>query len=183
MDIKRTSKFLSLILRHKPETIGISLDSNGWAGVDELLNKMSQQGTLIELSELETVVAENDKQRFEFNEDRTLIRARQGHSISIELGLEPQEPPNFLFHGTAERNINSIKEKGITKGERHHVHLSLDERTAMNVGMRYGKPVVLTVDARKMYENSHLFFLTENGVWLTEHVPTIYITWADEFLR
>lgn len=176
MDTKRVSKFLSLILRHKPETIGIVLDQNGWANVDELLEKMRQNGTPIDPSALTIVVEENNKKRFEFDKDQTLIRARQGHSISIDLNLEAQEPPKILYHGTAERNILSIKEKGILKGERHHVHLSEDKVTAKNVGMRYGKPVILAIDAEEMYKQSHTFFVTANDVWLTEHVPPEFIT-------
>jgi putative RNA 2'-phosphotransferase len=120
---------------------------------------------------LEEVVAENDKKRFAFNEDKTKIRANQGHSIAIELNYSPVEPPEFLFHGTAIKNMDSIKKSGIIKGNRHQVHLSLDKETATNIGKRHGKPVILVVQSKAMHEAGYQFFVSENGVWLTEFVP------------
>lgn len=145
---KTTSRFLSLILRHKPETIGLSLDENGWANTNELLNKMNAHGHSLTFEQLKVIVDKNDKKRFAFSEDYTSIRASQGHSIEIDLNLQEQMPPDTLYHGTAERNIESIKQQGLLKGSRHHVHLSADTETAKKVGMRYGKPMVLTIDAK-----------------------------------
>jgi putative RNA 2'-phosphotransferase len=172
---KTTSKFLSLILRHQPETIGLTLDENGWVNTDELLLKMNAHGHSLTLERLKTIVDNNDKKRFAFSEDLKRIRANQGHSIEIDLNLQEQTPPEILYHGTAERNIESIKQQGLEKGSRHHVHLSADTETARKVGMRYGKPVVLTVNAKSMYEQGYKFFQSENGVWLTDHVLPRYI--------
>jgi putative RNA 2'-phosphotransferase len=175
MNHKHLSKFLSLILRHKPEVIGITLDEYGWADVTELLEKMNQSGKQVELEQLKEVVAGNDKQRFTFDDTFQRIRANQGHSIPIKLELSPIQPPDILFHGTAEKNITSIMEKGLLKGKRQHVHLSVDEDTAVKVGQRYGKPVVLVIDTASMAREGHLFYRSKNGVWLTEHVPPVYI--------
>ncbi len=172
---KKTSKFLSLVLRHKPETIGLTLDDNGWASVNELLKKLQEHGRGVTLVELQTVVANNNKQRFSFNEDGSKIRANQGHSIEVNLNLTPTTPPAQLYHGTATRNLGSILHQGLLKGERHHVHLSDNHATATAVGQRYGKPIVLHINTQQMYANGHLFFCSDNGVWLTEHVPPQYI--------
>lgn len=173
---KRLSKFMSLVLRHKPETIGLKLDAQGWAKVDDLLEKMNQHGKRINRRLLEQVVATNDKKRFTFDADGTRIRANQGHSIQIELGYVPETPPEILYHGTARRFIDSIFKSGLEKRQRHHVHLSADIPTALNVGGRHGKPVILEVLAGAMSEQGHAFYRSKNGVWLTDHVPT-------EFLR
>lgn len=174
---KRISKFLSFILRHQPETINLKLDENGWANVAELLTKSAANGrmhfTLVDLVE---VVESNDKKRFIFNENKTKIRANQGHSIGIDLALKPQQPPEYLYHGTGQNNIASILEKGIDKRRRQHVHLSSDKETATRVGMRHGKPVVLTVRSKGMFDEGALFYLSENGVWLTDFVATKYIS-------
>jgi putative RNA 2'-phosphotransferase len=170
-----TSKFMSLILRHKPETIGLTLDANGWADIDELLRLAKARGKALDRKVIEQVVADNDKQRFIISEDGSRIRANQGHSISIDLALTPREPPSVLFHGTATRFLDSIREQGLLHGNRQHVHLSLEQATAVNVGRRHGKPVILEVAAKRMHEEGHIFFLSENGVWLTEHVPTLFI--------
>ncbi len=172
---KRASKFLSLLLRHKPETIGLELDRFGRADVDELLNKINKSGFDLTFEELQTVVAENNKKRFSFSEDRTKIRANQGHSIDIELNLKEQKPPDILYHGTAKKNLPSIREKGLLKQKRHHVHLSKKPETAQKVGLRYGKPVVLKIRAHEMHERGSSFYLSENGVWLTDHVPAGFI--------
>ncbi|MEM9218344.1 MAG: RNA 2'-phosphotransferase [Cyanobacteria bacterium P01_F01_bin.150] len=169
--LKTTSKFLSLVLRHQPEKIGLTLDAQGWADVDELLALSTQHGVALSRDRLIQVVETNDKQRFAFNGDRTRIRANQGHSISVDLALEPQTPPDILFHGTATRFLDSIQAKGLISGSRQHVHLSADKDTAVKVGKRHGKPVVLTVNAAAMVQQGMIFFRSENGVWLTDHVP------------
>lgn len=171
----RASKFLSLVLRHKPETIGLELDAQGWTSVSDLLLALSTSRFPLSLAELQEVVRSNDKQRFSFSDDGTQIRANQGHSLSIDLGYEQAVPPTLLFHGTAERFLISIRQHGLIKGQRHHVHLSADTETALNVGKRYGKPVVLRIASEGMNKDGHLFFRSANGVWLTEHVPVNYI--------
>jgi putative RNA 2'-phosphotransferase len=174
-DLKHISKFLSLVLRHQPEKICIVLDENGWADVDELLSKMTAVGTIINKEILNEVVITNDKQRFTFNGNQTKIRASQGHSVKIELGLIQQPPPELLYHGTASQFISSIKMEGLQKMQRTHVHLSADIETAQKVGSRRGKPVIITVQSDQMYKDRFQFFLSENGVWLTNHVPSAYI--------
>lgn len=176
IETKRISKFLSLILRHQPETIGLKLDENGWADVEELRERLAKKKVYFSLEELDEVVETNNKKRFAFNEDKTKIRASQGHSINIDLALEALQPPDFLYHGTAEANISSILEKGIEKRSRQHVHLSADKETATKVGMRHGKPIILTIRTGKMYEDGIAFFQSANGVWLTEFVDLKYIS-------
>lgn len=174
---KSKSKFLSYVLRHHPELINLALDENGWANVDELIAKSkrdSYEGIIFE--ELDEIVQTNAKKRFAFNEDKTKIRASQGHSIDINLALIPQQPPEFLYHGTAQSNIKSILEKGIEKRSRQHVHLSQDKETATNVGMRHGKPIILTIRTQKMFEDGIEFYLSDNQVWLTDHVDPKYIS-------
>jgi putative RNA 2'-phosphotransferase len=175
---KNKSKFLSLVLRHKPQTIGLTLDQNGWAFVEELLSRMNAAGHPLTIEELKNIVDNNDKKRFAFSEDGKRLRASQGHSIDVELNLQALTPPPVLYHGTATRNIESIKQQGLIKGSRHHVHLSADIETARKVGMRYGAPVVLTINAKKMYEEGITFFQSENGVWLTDGVPPQYIVFT-----
>lgn len=172
----RTSRFLSLVLRHKPETIGLELDHAGWAKVDVLLKALASNGRSIERADLERIVAENDKQRFSISDDGKRIRANQGHSIKINLGLEPTTPPPQLYHGTTYRFLNSIFKEGLTKRKRHHVHLSADVETAKKVGSRRGTPALLTVQALAMYTAGYIFFVSDNGVWLTEHVPPEYLS-------
>ena len=173
--LKRTSKFLSLVLRHRPEAIGAQLDANGWIETETLLAKMNQAGRKIDMEALRYIVANNNKKRFAFNEDESRIRASQGHSIKVDLAYEPVEPPEFLFHGTAEQHVQSILKNGIEKRNRHDVHLSEELDTATNVGGRHGKPVILTVHSLKMHQAGHKFFVSENGVWLTAFVPAEYI--------
>ena len=173
--IKNKSKFLSLVLRHRPELIGIQLNPQGWVRVDELLEKMAAHGKAMDFATLTEVVVTNNKKRFAFNEDQTMIRANQGHSINIDLGYMPAQPPEFLYHGTASRFVNSILQQGIQKRQRHHVHLSADLDTARSVGSRHGSPVILQVQARLMQAAGIAFFRSENGVWLTEHVDPKYI--------
>lgn len=171
----KTSKFLSLVLRHEPECIGLALDPAGWVEVDTLLAALEHHGRGITRAELEEVVATNEKKRFAFSEDATRIRASQGHSVEVELGYTPQTPPAELFHGTATRFVGSIRTMGLLKGERHHVHLSANLDTAVQVGRRHGQPAVFIVRAAAMHAAGHAFFLSENGVWLTEQVPVEYL--------
>ncbi|MCT2408763.1 RNA 2'-phosphotransferase [Chryseobacterium antibioticum] len=173
---KRISKFLSLILRHQPETIQLKLDENGWAEVSELITKSAKGRMHFSFEDLEEVVETNNKKRFAFNEDKTKIRASQGHSIDIDLALKTIQPPDFLYHGTAETNMASILEKGIQKRSRQHVHLSADKETATKVGMRHGKPVILTIRTKEMHEDGIAFYLSANGVWLTDFVDAKYIS-------
>ncbi|MDB2686838.1 RNA 2'-phosphotransferase [Mariniblastus sp.] len=174
---KRTSKFLSLVLRHQPETIGIELDSAGWVKVDELLAAINRHPNQIKLDRksLEQVVGSNDKQRFEFDEKGTSIRARQGHSIDVALGYQPTTPPELLLHGTPRKFVAAICDTGIKKMKRHHVHLHTDLKTATDVGARRGDSVILTVRAGDMHRAGFEFFVTENGVWLTDFVPAEFI--------
>jgi putative RNA 2'-phosphotransferase len=175
----KISKKLSYVLRHAPESIGLTLDNQGWANVKDLMIKieipLSLPAGQAGIEALVEVVETNEKKRFAFNDDMTLIRASQGHSIDIDLAYQPTTPPDFLFHGTATRFIESIQKEGLLKGSRHHVHLSLDESTAQKVGMRHGKPIILTIKSKDMYEAGHLFYVSENDVWLTEHVPVAFI--------
>lgn len=172
---KKISKFLSYVLRHHPELINLNLDENGWANVDELIIKSTNDSQGFTFEELDEIVETNDKKRFIFNEDKTRIRANQGHSIDINLALIPQQPPEFLYHGTAQSNIESILEKGIEKRNRQHVHLSQDIETATKVGMRHGKPIILTINTEKMFDDGIEFYLSENNVWLTDFVDATYI--------
>lgn len=171
----KISKFLSLVLRHKPETIGLTLDPAGWASVGELLQACARHNFPLSLEELQAVVAANDKQRFAFSEDGRRIRASQGHSVEVELGYEAAEPPELLYHGTVERFLPSIRTKGLLKGQRHHVHLAADRVTAAKVGSRRGQAVILTVHSGQMYRAGYPFYQSANGVWLTGHVPPQYL--------
>jgi RNA:NAD 2''-phosphotransferase len=173
---KRIGKFLSLVLRHQPETIDIELDEQGWANVQELIEKCKKHRYHFSMEDLIEIVETNDKQRYSFNEKRNKIRANQGHSIDIDLALEAVEPPEFLYHGTATRFLSSIMEQGIVKGNRQHVHLSKDKETATKVGSRHGKPAILTIMSGKMYRGGILFYQSDNGVWLTDYVDTKYIS-------
>jgi putative RNA 2'-phosphotransferase len=172
------SKFLSLVLRHKPQEIGITLDAEGWVPVDELVAAAARHGQSISREQLDEVVATNDKKRFTFSPDGRLIRANQGHSVEVDLGLVPVEPPELLYHGTVERFLDSIREKGLIRGKRQHVHLSADRETAARVGQRRGRPVVLVVEAARMHNDEHVFYRSENGVWLTEAVPVKYLKFS-----
>lgn len=174
--IVKTSKFLSFILRHNPGTIGLKLDEKGWASVDELITKANAHGKNLTRDLVFEVVVKNDKQRFALSPDKDRIRANQGHSISIDLDLKPQNPPQELFHGTALHSLESIQKKGIRPGTRQHVHLSKDQETAIAVGQRHGKPVVLRIAARAMADKGHLFFQSENQVWLTDFIPPEFIS-------
>jgi putative RNA 2'-phosphotransferase len=174
--LKHISKLMSLVLRHKPETIGLSLDEKGWANVTELIRKINEQGNNVNIDIINTVVDTNDKKRFAFNEDKTMIRASQGHSLAVELNLKALTPPDVLYHGTAERFVANILKEGLTKQQRQHVHLSQLQQTAKAVGGRHGKPVILTINAKAMAQNNFVFFLSDNNVWLVDYVPVEYIT-------
>jgi putative RNA 2'-phosphotransferase len=169
------SKYISLILRHKPEVLGITLEATGWANVNEMLRKMQEKGMNVDLAQLKEVVAKDNKQRYAFNADQTKIRANQGHSIAVDLGFEPQTPPEFLYHGTATRFLASIQKTGLESRSRQYVHLSDNLETAQKVGRRHGKPVILIVKAKELHERGQHFFLSENGVWLTEKVVVEFI--------
>jgi len=172
---KTISKFLSYVLRHKPEEIDLELNHEGWADVKLLLAKAEKKGRIFTMEELEYVVANNAKQRFIFNNDKTKIRANQGHSIEVDLALKPVLPPDLLYHGTVAKFLDSIKENGLQKMNRQHVHLSPDVETALNVGSRRGKPIILTIKAIAMHEAGYLFYKSANGVWLTDLVPPEFI--------
>lgn len=171
----KLSVFISLILRHKPDTIGISLDEHGWADVDELIDGVNGSGRRIDMDILEEIVRTDQKGRYSFSPDKTLIRANQGHSIPVDVGLKEQRPPQLLYHGTAERFIPFIMEEGLKPMSRLYVHLSKDIETAKRVGLRHGSPHVLTVRAEDMWEKGNLFYLSENGVWLTKAVMPEYL--------
>jgi len=171
----RISKFLSFVLRHHPDKIGLKLDEQGWAEVEILLEKLNENGKSVTRELLEHVVETNTKKRFAFNGDRSKIRANQGHSIKIDHGYKPIQPPEILFHGTAKRYLPSILASGLEKRSRHHVHLSANLSTASNVGKRHGKLVILSIQALDMHKAGFEFFVSENQVWLTEHVPVKYI--------
>lgn len=174
----RISKFLSLVLRHEPARAGLTLDSAGWVEVDALLRGCAKAGKPLTHAKLKEIVAESDKQRFAFSEDGTCIRANQGHSVAVELEYAPVTPPEQLYHGTADRFLESIKATGLRKAQRHHVHLSAELKTAIDVGRRHGRPVVFIVAAGAMHRAGHLFFQSANGVWLTDHVPAEFLTIA-----
>ena len=174
MSLTETSRFISLILRHKPETIGIMLNEHGWANVDELIAGVNTRYPL-DITTLEEIVSIDDKQRYSFNEDRTLIRANQGHSISVDLELEETAPPQFLWHGTGEKYTQSIEAQGLLPKSRLYVHLSKDDDTARKVGARHGKPVIYRVLSGAMHRNGFKFYRSANGVWLTKSVPVIYL--------
>jgi putative RNA 2'-phosphotransferase len=174
MSLKETSKYISLILRHKPETIGIHLDEHGWANVGELLEGIGKTHT-ISMEILEEIVRTDEKQRYSFNEDKTLIRANQGHSVPVDVELEEVAPPEVLYHGTGEKFRESIEQEGLKPKSRLYVHMSADTETARKVGMRHGKPVIFRIQARKMQEDGYIFYKSVNGVWLTNAVPAAYL--------
>lgn len=175
MNLNNLSKYISLILRHKPEVIGITLDEHGWANVDELINGINNSGNDINMEILEEIVRTDNKQRYSFNEDKTLIRANQGHSIPVDVELTEIEPPEFLYHGTGQKYVDSIDKKGLIPKSRLYVHLSKDEETAINVGQRHGEPVVYIVKSKEMFNDGYDFYCSVNGVWLTKAVPIKYL--------
>lgn len=175
MSLTDTSKYISLILRHKPEVIGISLDEHGWANVSELVAGINKTQPF-SMEQLEEIVRTDSKKRYSFNEDKTLIRANQGHSIPVDVELPEKHPPDILYHGTGEKYVSSIDRQGLIPKSRLYVHLSKDSDTAIKVGARHGKPVVYRVDAHKMAEDGYKFYLSVNGVWLTKEVPMKYLS-------
>ncbi len=175
MSDTKTSKFISLILRHKPETIGISLDEHGWADVDELIAGISKSRPF-SMKDLERIVINDNKQRYSFNEDKTKIRANQGHSIDVDVELQEMIPPDVLYHGTGEKSVSFIDKEGLKPMNRLYVHLSKDIETAIKVGSRHGRPVIYAVDCKAMIKDGYLFYLSKNGVWLTKSVPLGYLS-------
>jgi putative RNA 2'-phosphotransferase len=176
---RNLSKYLSYVLRHRPDELGIELDKQGWTDVAILLEKLAKKARSIDRTELDRIVVENDKQRFAFNLDKTKIRANQGHSISVDLAYDASEPPEYLYHGTSTLAENLILAEGIKKMNRHHVHLSSDKQTAAKVGQRHGQLVIFVVSSAEMHRNGIPFFLSENGVWLTDFVETKYLRKLD----
>jgi putative RNA 2'-phosphotransferase len=172
-DLKQLSKLLSYLLRHNPNALGLAMDSQGWVAVEEILRKAQPPVTR---SLIDEVVRSSEKQRFALSADGARIRANQGHSVAVDLGLAPCAPPQELFHGTGAANVAAILDAGLKPMGRQHVHLSRDTDTARSVGMRHGKPVVLNVAAARMAADGHLFYLSDNGVWLCDHVPAEYLT-------
>jgi putative RNA 2'-phosphotransferase len=176
---KTISKYLSYILRHDPADAGIILDTNGWTNVNLLLKELCSRFPVLDKTALEYIVATNSKQRFAFNEDKSMIRASQGHSVDVELNYMAQEPPTVLFHGTAVENVRSTMNEGLKKQNRHHVHLSENVTTALQVGSRHGRATVLKIHSGKMHEAGYIFYVSANNVWLTDFVPVEFI--EDEF--
>ncbi len=172
----KISKYLSKHLRHAPDRLGLTLAPGGWVGVDELMSACAAHQFPLTRAELEAVVASSDKQRFSFDETKTRIRANQGHSVEIDLQLEPQTPPEVLYHGTGEKSVPAILELGLMKMSRHHVHLSQDIDTAHKVGSRHGRPVVFAIAADAMSQAGFTFYCSDNGVWLVDAVPPQYLT-------
>lgn len=172
----KISKLLSLVLRHQPETLGLQLDAEGWVGIDTLIAAANNKGTRLDRALLQTVVDTNDKKRFTISDDGLRIRAAQGHSLkTVDLGYTAVTPPATLFHGTATRFLDSIRQQGLVPGSRQFVHLSQELATATKVGARHGKVVVLEVQAGRMQQAGIEFYRAENGVWLTSQVPAQFI--------
>lgn len=175
--LNETSKFLSYVLRHEPQAIGLQLDSEGWADIESLIAGAAKDGRTLDIPLIQAVVSSSDKKRFSISDDGLRIRAVQGHSTaSVNLQHVEKEPPELLYHGTATRFLESIRQQGLIAGSRHHVHLSQDIITAITVGQRYGRPVVLKIEALRMHQQGLKFFQAENGVWLTAHVPSNFIS-------
>ncbi|WP_063683362.1 RNA 2'-phosphotransferase [Bradyrhizobium stylosanthis] len=175
VDQVQLSKFLSFVLRHKPDEIGLTLGAEGWVNIDELVEKANAAGTTFDRADLLGVVASSDKKRFSLSADGLMIRAAQGHSVAVELGLPPREPPSILYHGTATRFVDAILGEGLKPQARQQVHLSSDEATAQRVGQRHGKPHIFRVDAGGMHAKGLKFYRADNGVWLTDHVPPEFL--------
>jgi len=178
--LRRASTFLSLILRHDPASIGVAMDPAGWVSVADLVERTATEQRPLTVELIERVVATSDKQRFALSPDGRLIRANQGHSIDVELGLDPVEPPPVLYHGTATRFLDSILEHGLQPGERRHVHISAAQATAVEVGSRHGKPVVLIVDAAALHAEGQVFHRSANGVWLTDAIAPRHLSVSGE---
>ena len=172
----KTGKFISLVLRHAPERIGITLDENGWADIGLLIAALNKHGHRMDMVRLDEIVSTNNKQRYSYSADKTRIRANQGHSITVDVELVPATPPARLYHGTADRFAESILRDGLLRQNRNHVHLSADTETAITVGKRHGRPIVFAINAAQMHADGHVFYLSENKVWLTAHVPPHYLS-------
>lgn len=180
MNLQNISKYMSLILRHKPETINITLDEHGWANVEELIHGIEKDNPGFNMEALEEIVKTDNKQRYSFNNDKTLIRANQGHSVQVDVELEEKEPPNILYHGTGEKYVTSIDQDGLIPKSRLYVHLSKDIETARSVGKRHGKEIIYFVNSAQMYKDGYRFYLSKNGVWLTKKVPLKYLNKGSE---
>jgi len=174
--LEKTSKFLSYVLRHKPQDIGLKLDEQGWASIDDLIDCSMKKGTILDIELIKKVVATNDNKRFALSNDNKKIRANQGHSVKIDLDLAETRPPKFLFHGTATRFMEAITEQGLKPSGRHHVHLSPEYKTALNVGKRHGIPVILKINSEEMFNNGEKFYVSENNVWMVNKVEPKYFS-------
>ena len=166
---------MSLILRHKPEVIGITLDEHGWASVNDLICGIEKNNPGFNMDILKQIVRTDSKQRYSFNDDKSLIRANQGHSVNVDVELKEKEPPEYLYHGTGEKYVESINQDGLISKSRLYVHLSKDIKTAENVGKRHGKEVVYRINSGQMYRDGYKFYLSENEIWLTKEVPVKYL--------
>lgn len=175
MNLQNISKYMSLILRHKPEVIGICIDEHGWANVEKLIQGIAKNNHGFNMEALEEIVKTDNKQRYSFNDDKTLIRANQGHSIQVDVELEEKEPPNVLYHGTGEKYVASIDQDGLIPKSRLYVHLSKDVKTARAVGRRHGKEIIYSVNSAQMYKDGYKFYLSKNGIWLTKKAPMKYL--------
>lgn len=175
MDLNNISKYMSLILRHKPDVIGIELDEHGWANVNDLISGIEKDNHGFNFELLEEIVRSDSKQRYSFNDDKSFIRANQGHSINVDVELKEKEPLEYLYHGTGEKYVKSINQDGLIPKSRLYVHLSKDIKTAENVGKRHGKEVVYRINSGQMYRDGYKFYLSENGIWLTKEVPMKYL--------
>lgn len=175
MDLNNISKYMSLILRHKPDVIGIELDEHGWVNVNDLISGIEKDNHGFNFELLEEIVRSDSKQRYSFNDDKSLIRANQGHSVNVDVELKEKEPPEYLYHGTGEKYVESINQDGLIPKSRLYVHLSKDIKTAENVGKRHGKEVVYRINSGQMYRDGYKFYLSKNGVWLTKEVPVKYL--------
>ena len=175
MDLTKLDRYLALILRHKPEVVGITLDNHGWADVSELIVGIAKNNPRFDMDTVERIVATDDKNRYSFNDDKTRIRANQGHSIPVDVELPPTKPPEFLCHGTGEKYVASIDKEGLVTKSRLYVHLSMDTDTATKVGSRHGRPVLYRVASGQMHRDGYTFYLSVNNVWLTKEVPVKYL--------
>ena len=175
MNLTNLSRYMSLILRHKPEVIGITLDEHGWASVNDLICGIEKNNPGFNMDILEQIVRTDSKQRYSFNDDKSLIRANQGHSVNVDVELKEKEPPEYLYHGTGEKYVKSINQDGLIHKSRLYVHLSKDIKTSENVGKRHGKEVVYRINSGQMYRDGYKFYLSENGIWLTKEVPIKYL--------
>lgn len=175
MDLNNISKYMSLILRHKPDVIGIELDEHGWANVNDLISGIEKDNHGFNFELLEEIVRSDSKQRYSFNDDKSLIRANQGHSVNVDVELKEKEPPEYLYHGTGEKYVKFINQDGLIPKSRLYVHLSKDIKTAENVGKRHGKEIIYRINSGRMYRNGYKFYLSENGIWLTKEASVKYL--------